>query len=84
MAAELPVGHGGQGRGTPMSQITFALRRVPRSEPFMRWQATIVVAFASGSLTSALANLGAALLLALARKVLAQAMPAPVRTAHHA
>ncbi len=67
-----------------MSQITLALRHVPRSEPFFRWQATIVVAFASGSLTSALANLGAALLLALARKVLAQTTPAPVRTARRA
>ena len=61
-----------------MSQITLVIRQVPQSEQFFRWQATAIAAFAGGSLTAALLNLGAA------RTPLGHANPALKRTNCHA
>jgi hypothetical protein len=55
-----------------MSQITFAIRHAPHSEWLFRWQATVIAAFASGSLAAALLNLGAAVALAVTRSTFSQ------------
>ena len=67
-----------------MSQITLVIPQVPQSEQFFRWQATAIAAFAGGSLTAALLNLGSALALAVARTALGHANPALKRTNCHA
>lgn len=67
-----------------MAQITLALRQLPQSERFFRWQATVLAAFAGGSLTAALLNLGAAIALATAKAALGRAKPLRERTGHHA
>jgi hypothetical protein len=67
-----------------MSQITLAFRHAPHSERFFRWQATVIAAFAGGSLTAALLNLGAAVALALTRSTLSQVSAARRWADHHA
>ena len=67
-----------------MAQITLALRQLPQSERFFRWQATVLAAFAGGSLTAALLNLGAAIALATVKAALGCANPLRERTGHHA
>ncbi len=67
-----------------MSQITLAIRHVPHSEWLFRWQATVIAAFAGGSLTAALLNLGAAVALAMTRSTLSQVSAARGRTDRHA
>lgn len=67
-----------------MSQITLALRQVPKSERFFHWQATVVAAFAGGSLTAALLNLGAVILLAMGRAALGRASPVRKPAGDHA
>jgi len=66
-----------------MSQITLALRQVPQSERFFRWQATVIAAFAGGSLTAALLNLGAAMALSFARAALGHTAAACKRSDYH-
>lgn len=50
-----------------MSQISFALRPVIRSDRQLHWQVTVNTAFAGGSLTAALLNLGALIAFSLVR-----------------
>ena len=67
-----------------MTQITRALRKVPQSERFFHWQATVAAAFAGGSLTAALLNLGAAMALSFARAALGHTAAAGERSDCHA
>ena len=67
-----------------MSQITLAIRHAPHSEWLFRWQATVIAAFAGGSLTAALLNLGAVVALAVTRSTLAQVSAARGRADRHA
>lgn len=67
-----------------MSQITFAIRHAPHSEWLFRWQATVIAAFAGGSLTAALLNLGALMALSVARSTLSQVAIARRWADHHA
>jgi hypothetical protein len=67
-----------------MSQITLAFRQVPQSERFFRWQATVLAAFAGGSLTAALLNLGAVMALATAKAAFGRANPVRKWTGYHA
>lgn len=67
-----------------MSQITLAIRQASQSERFFRWQATIIAAFAGGSLTAGLLNLGAVVALALTRSVLSRGVGARRWADHHA
>lgn len=55
-----------------MTQISFAIRPVPQSDWQFRWQMAINTAFASGSLTTALFNLGVLIALSLVRSALSQ------------
>jgi hypothetical protein len=55
-----------------MTQISFAIRPVPQSDRQFRWQMAITTAFASGSLTTALFNLGVLIALSLARSALSR------------
>jgi hypothetical protein len=55
-----------------MSQITLAIRRAPKSERLFRWQAAVVAAFAGGSLTARMFNIGALMALLIARFTLLQ------------
>jgi len=65
-----------------MSQISFAIRPAPQSDWQFRWQVTINTAFASGSLTSALLNLGVLIVLSLARSALSRLATARHRLGH--
>ncbi|WDA40998.1 hypothetical protein [Erythrobacter sp. BLCC-B19] len=67
-----------------MSQITLALRQLPQSERFFRWQATVLAAFSGGSLTAALLNLGAVVALATAKAAFGRANLVRKRTSYHA
>lgn len=67
-----------------MSQITFAIRHALHSEWLFRWQATVIAAFAGGSLTAALLNLGALMALSVARSTLSQVAIARRWADHHA
>ncbi len=55
-----------------MSQISFAIPPVTQSEWQFRWQLTVNTAFASGSLTAALLNLGVLISLSLTRSALSR------------
>lgn len=55
-----------------MSQIDFAIRPVLRSDWQLHWQLTVNTAFAGGSLTAALLNLGALIAFSLARSALSR------------
>lgn len=65
-----------------MSHITFAMRRLTQSQWLLRWQATVIAAFAGGSLTAALLNLAAAAGLAAAQRALVLAAPTLRRSTH--
>ena len=67
-----------------MSQITLAFRRAPQSERLFRWQAAVVAAFANGSLTAGLFNLGAMMALSVARATLSRFANAGRWAEHHA
>ena len=67
-----------------MSHITLAIRHAPQSERLFRWQATIIAAFAGGSLTAALLNLGAAVALAVTRSTFSHVSAARGRADRHA
>lgn len=67
-----------------MSQITFAIRQATQSEMLFRWQATVIAAFAGGSLTAALLNLAAAVGFAVTKSALVHATPALKRVSHRA
>jgi len=67
-----------------MSQITLAIRHAPQSERLFRWQAAVITAFAGGSLTAGLFNLGALLALWVARSSLTQVANARRWADHHA
>jgi hypothetical protein len=67
-----------------MSQITLAIRHAPHSERFFRWQATVIAAFASGSLTAGLFNLSGLMALSIAQSVLSRAAVAHRWAVHHA
>jgi hypothetical protein len=55
-----------------MSQITLVIRHAPHSEQLLRWQMTVNAAFAGGSVTAALINLGALIAVSMARSALSQ------------
>jgi hypothetical protein len=55
-----------------MSQITLAIRHAPQSERLLRWQVTVNGAFAGGSLTAALFQLGALIALSIVRSAVLQ------------
>jgi hypothetical protein len=55
-----------------MSQINFAIRPALRSDWQLHWQLTVNTAFASGSLTAALLNLGALIAFSLAHSALSR------------
>lgn len=84
MAPALSVCRCGQGRGTPMSQITLAIRHARQSERLLRWQVTVNGALAGGSLIAALFQLGALVGLSLARSMAAHAAAARRAADHHA
>jgi hypothetical protein len=67
-----------------MSQINLALRRTQQSDRFFRWQATVIAAFAGGSLTAGLINLGALIALCVTRSALSRAGLARRWGEHHA
>jgi len=67
-----------------MSQITFAIRHAPQSEWLFRWQAAVSAAFAGGSMTAGLFNLGALMALSVARSTLSQVTIARRWADHHA
>jgi hypothetical protein len=60
-----------------MSQITLAIRHAPQSERLLHWQMTVNAAFAGGTLTAALLNLGALIAFSLTRSVLSRFATAP-------
>lgn len=72
------------GRGTIMSQISYAIRHAPQSQWLFRWQATVIVAIAGGSLTVALFNLSALMALSVARFASAQVAVGRRWAEHHA
>ena len=53
-----------------MTQISFAIRPVLRPDRQLHWQMTISAAFAGGSLTAALLNLGALFAFSIAHSAL--------------
>ena len=55
-----------------MSQISFVIRPVLRSDRQLHWQMTVNTAFAGGSLTAALLNLGALIAFSFARSALSR------------
>ncbi len=59
-----------------MNQISFAIPPAPQSDWLFRWQMAINTAFASGSLTTALFNLGVLIALSLVRSALSRFAPA--------
>jgi hypothetical protein len=65
-----------------MSQISFAIRPAPQSDWQFRWQVTINTAFASGSLTTAVLNLGVLIALSLARSAFSRLATARHRLGH--
>lgn len=65
-----------------MTQISFAIPPVTQSDRQFRWQLTVNTAFASGSLTAALLNLGVLIALSLARSALSRFVTAPRRPGH--
>lgn len=65
-----------------MFQISFPIRPVPQSDRQLRWQMTVNTAFASGSLTAALLNLGVLIALSLARSALSRFATARRRLGH--
>jgi hypothetical protein len=67
-----------------MSQINLALRRTQQSDRFFRWQATVIAAFAGGSLTVGLINLGALMALCVTRSALSRAALSRRWGQHHA
>jgi len=65
-----------------MPQISFPIRPVLQSDRQFRWQLTVNTAFASGSLTAALMNLGVLIALSLARSALSRFATARRRPGH--
>jgi hypothetical protein len=55
-----------------MFQVTQAIRIAPQSGRLYRWQVTVNAAFASGSVTAALLNLGALIAFSIAQSALLQ------------
>ena len=55
-----------------MSQLNFAVRHSRQTERLLRWQVTVNTAFAGGSLTAALLNLGALIAFSFARSALSR------------
>jgi hypothetical protein len=65
-----------------MTQISLPIRPVPQFDRQFRWQLTVNTAFASGSLTAALLNLGSLIAISLARSVLSRFAAARRRPGH--
>lgn len=67
-----------------MTRIALSLGHVRQSPRLFRWQATVISAFAGGSLTAALLNLGGVVAIALARSAQSRLMKAGGRADHEA
>ena len=67
-----------------MTRIALSLGHVRQSPRLFRWQATVIAAFASGSLTAAMLNLGGVVAIALARSAQARLINAGIRANHEA
>lgn len=67
-----------------MSQIILAIRHAPLTERLFRWQAAVIVAFAGGSRTAALFNIGALMAFSIARSALSHVAITRRRAEHHA
>ena len=65
-----------------MPQMTLTLRHAPHSDWLLRWQATVIVAFAGGSLIAALCNISALMTLSIARSALSQVASARLWAEH--
>lgn len=83
MATGLPECSCRWGLETSMHQMTLPFRHAPHSDWLLRWQATVIVAFAGGSLIAALCNISALMTLSIARSALSQVAAARCWSEHH-
>lgn len=66
-----------------MSQITLAIQGAQHPEWLLRWQATVIVAFAGGSLIAALCNIAALMTFSIARSAIVRLTVARHRAENH-
>ncbi|WP_421838254.1 hypothetical protein [Novosphingobium sp.] len=66
-----------------MSKMTLAIPNAPYSEWLLRWQTTVIVALAGGSLIAALCNIGALMTLSIARSAVLRPTAARCWAEHH-